>query len=78
MTVRSTGLDFMSRISFVPFGAAFAAREDDAAAAFIPGIALVLTQDEELDAVDGREFIQREAEGINLCRDSSLINIKGS
>ncbi len=38
----------------------------------------MLTQDEELDAVEGRECIQREAEGlgdegINLCRDYSLI-----
>src|SRR5687767_11158307 len=56
---------------FVPFGAgeadageAFAAREDDAPAAVIPGVVLVLAQDGELDAVDGAEFLQREAEGL--------------
>ncbi len=53
----------------VPFGSceadageAFAGGEDDAAALVIPGVGLVLAHDWELDAVDGLQLLQGEAE----------------
>src|SRR5512139_1084389 len=44
-------------------GQPLAAREDDAAAAVVPRVALVLAEDRELDAVDRAELLERETEG---------------
>ena len=47
--------------------------EDDATVTIILGVALVLVEDGKLDAVDGAEFVEREAEelrGIRRCRGS--------
>ena len=43
-------------------GEAFAVGEDDAAVLVIPGVGLVLAHDGELDAVDGLELFEGEAE----------------
>jgi hypothetical protein len=53
-----------------PFGAgkadaweSLAGREDDAAAAVVPGVRLVLAQDRELDPVNGLQLLQGEPQG---------------
>lgn len=38
--------------------------EDDAPALVVPGIGLVLAHHRELDAVDGQQFVQGQAEGL--------------
>ena len=43
---------------------AFAGGEDDAAGLVVPGVGFVLAHDRELDAVEGEQFFQREAEGL--------------
>lgn len=43
---------------------AFAGGEDDAAGGVVPGVALVLAHDGELHAVDGQQFVQRQAQGL--------------
>lgn len=43
---------------------AFAGGEDDAAVLVVPGVGFVLAHDGELDAVDGQEFVEGEAEGL--------------
>lgn len=43
-------------------GEAFAGGEDDAAALVVVGVGLVLAHDGELDAVDGLQLLQGEAE----------------
>ena len=58
-------LDFIPlRAGEADAGEAFAACEDDASAAVIPGVVFVLAQNGELDAVDDAEFLQREAEAL--------------
>ena len=44
-------------------GEALGSGEDDAAVGVVPGVGLVLAQDGELDAVDGQELVEGQAEG---------------
>ncbi len=57
------GLDFGGLTGEADGGQAFGAGEDDAAVLVVPGVGFVLAHDRELDAVDGFQFFQGEAQG---------------